>query len=185
MGGGIAEHWDARYEARSVADPARPEALTDALDALIPPGGTALDVACGVGAETLWLAARGFRVTAIDVSPKAVELTQRACAEAGLDGGVDVVLRDLDVGLPSSMDGYDVIVCQRFRDPDLYGEFVERLVPGGIAIVTVLSASGVESPGPFHAPSGELADAFERDDCVVLHHRIADGCESIVVRRTA
>lgn len=180
-----AKRWDARYEGRPPATARRPDALDDATDALLPTSGRALDIACGAGGETLWLAARGLDVTAVDVSSKAAELAQRAVSAAGLDHRVEVMVHDLDDGLPPSMSGYDVIVCQRFRDTSLYGEIVERLGRGGIAVVTVLSETGTASPGSFHAPSRELATAFDRRDCEVVRHAEADGSESIVVRRVA
>lgn len=180
-----AAHWDARYADTAPPEPKRPEALSEEFTHLIPPSGTALDVACGAGSVSSWLAGRGLAVTAVDVSASAAALTAAATEAAGVDELVDVVVRDLDDGFPTSMNAYDVIVCQRFRNTDLYDVFVDRLNLGGIAIVTVLSATGTSSPGRHHAPSAELADAFDRSDCEVLRHVEAAGVESIIVRRIA
>lgn len=177
------ERWDARYRGRPMAEPSRPVALTDELDAVVPTRGRALDVACGAGGQALWLAERGVSVVAIDASPEAVLLTVAAKTAAGLDQLIEVHVVDLDDGIPDHYDGFDVIVCQRYRQPDLYPSFVERLNVGGVAIVTVLSQSGATQAGPFHAEPGELARAFARPDCEVLHHTEGDGEESIVVRR--
>jgi hypothetical protein len=87
-------------------------------------------------------------------------------------------LHDLDAGLPGA-DTYDVVVCQRFRDPARYPELVARLAPGGLLVVTVLSEVG-EGPGPFRAPAGELRAAFGALE--VLHHAERDGEASIVAR---
>ena len=54
---------------------------------------------------------------------------------------------------------------------------------GGIGIVTVLSEVGADSPGVFHAPSGELLEAFDRPDTDVLHHDERSGQASVVFRR--
>ena len=76
-------------------------------------------MACGRGAVAVWLAARGFAVDAVDVSAvglaAAAELAARCgVAATGCGGG----LHDLDAGLPAGCPGpYDVVVCQRFRDP--------------------------------------------------------------------
>ena len=86
---------------------------------------------------------------------------------------------DLDAGIPADLDGFDVIVCQRFRGIDLYDAFVTRLAAGGLAVVTVLSETGAASPGPFHAPSGELLRAFTRPDVEIVHHAESDGQESV------
>ena len=42
--------------------------------------GTAIEAGCGEGAEAIWLAQQGWRVTAVDISPEALE---RAAARAG------------------------------------------------------------------------------------------------------
>jgi SAM-dependent methyltransferase len=44
-----------------------------------------VDLGCGAGNYAVWLAARGFRVTGIDVSPKALELAARLAADSQVD----------------------------------------------------------------------------------------------------
>jgi len=167
-----ARRWDARHGAVDAVGPLPPDALRGRLD-LLPSGGLALDVACGRGAVSRWLAERGFVVDAVDVSP--VALATVAEVE-----GVRAVRADLDLGLPPVCAGpYDVVVCQRFRDPALYPTFVERLAPGGLLVVTVLSEVDDE-PGPFRAPAGELEGAFAGLD--VLLQREVDGEAHIVAR---
>ena len=68
----------------------------------------------------------------------------------------DVV--DLDTGLPAGPP-LDVIVCHRFREPRLDAAMVERLAPGGLLAVAVLSEVGC-GPGQFRAAPGELGVAF-------------------------
>jgi len=59
--------------------------------ASLPPG-RALDAGCGHGAETLWLAAHGWEVTAVAPNPwELVVAEERARAVAGT--GVDAVIR--------------------------------------------------------------------------------------------
>lgn len=144
----------------------------------MPTSGRALDLACGTGAQSLWLAERGLDVVALDVSPAAIDLLSQAADTAGLD--IDARVHDTDCGLPADLDDLDVIVCQRFRSVDLYGQLVSRLAEGGVLLLTVLSAVGSEG-GRFHAAAGELIDAFGRHD--VVHHAEGDGLASIAVRR--
>jgi len=181
--------WDDRYRgAPPAAAAVEPEAVSSRPDLceLIPTSGQALDIACGSGSTTLWLARRGLTVLALDVSPRAIDLVGQAARAAGVAVRVTAKAVDLDGGLPADAREVDVIVCQRFRDPSLYPTFVERLRPGGIGIVTVLSVVGlVDTPGAFHAPPGELLTAFDRGDAEVLHERETDGVASIVFRRSA
>ena len=47
--------------------------------------GTAIDLACGAGRNALYLAERGWAVTAVDGSEKAIELVQERSAVRGLE----------------------------------------------------------------------------------------------------
>ena len=180
------ERWDERYADRPLAEPAAPIAVGASGDvlSLIPSTGRAADIACGTGGQTLWLAARGLVVAAFDVSPVAIEMTMRAAEAAGLGDRVTARVHDLDEGLPAGVSALDVLICQRYREPALYGAFVDALVPGGIAIVTVLSRVGIgAAAGPFRAPPCELVDAFRDAPADVIYHHEAEGQASIVVRR--
>jgi SAM-dependent methyltransferase len=177
--------WDERYEDRRPGEPAPPVALGDLHDH-VPRAGRALDVACGLGEQTVWLAARGLHVDAVDVSPVAVARVRELAHRVGVADRVHVHVADLDRGLPTHLPGpYDVVVCQRFRDPRLYAPLVERTALGGLLVVTVLSAVGLDGePGEFHAPAGELIAAFTRADLDVVRATEAAGEASIVARRT-
>lgn len=179
-----AERWDRRHADAGPAVAAPPDALVaSGLADEVPVAGRALDVACGAGAQAVWLATRGLDVVAVDASAVAIDLVRRAADAAGVAPRVDARVVDLDHGVPVELRAFDVVVCQRFRAVHLYDCFVERLRPGGLAVVTVLSSTGATSPGPFHAPSGELRSAFLRPDAELLFHHEADGQESVVVRR--
>ena len=181
-----AQRWDARHRDAGPATPQAPDALVERpeLVGLLPTTGTAIEVACGLGSQTLWLAGRGLSVVAFDVSPVAISAVVESAAGSGLSDRVDARVIDLDDGLPPEPAAVDVVVCQRFRQPALYPRLVERLRPDGIGIVTVLSEVGADSPGVFHAPPGELLEAFDRPDTDVLHHDERAGQASVVFRRT-
>jgi SAM-dependent methyltransferase len=81
--------WDGFYADRSRPVPffvAKPdESLAGYLDrGLIPPG-RALDLGCGPGRNALHLAARGFQVDAVDLSPTALGWAEERAREAGAD----------------------------------------------------------------------------------------------------
>lgn len=181
--------WDERYAARGGASPASPQApealalLDEGMLAQLPTGGRALDIACGAGSQSLWLAERGMEVTALDVSPLAIALTDAAAREHGVADRIDARVHDLDDGLPPDVVDIAFVVCQRFRGRDLSPQIARALSPGGLAIVTVLSAVGLDGvPGEFHAPAGELVGAFTTTDVDIVAQSERDGIASIVVR---
>jgi 2-polyprenyl-3-methyl-5-hydroxy-6-metoxy-1,4-benzoquinol methylase len=59
-------------------------------------GKTVLDVGCGEGADALLLAALGAKVTAIDVSPKAIELARTRARASGLEEAVEFICAPLE-----------------------------------------------------------------------------------------
>jgi SAM-dependent methyltransferase len=180
---GDADRWNERYAAQAPPMAAVPEALRRLID-VVPTRGTALDVACGAGAQTLWLAGRGLDVVALDVSPVAIGLLIRAADRAGLGERVHAGVADLDDGLPDDLGRFEVVLCQRFRQPSLYGPLVDHVADGGIAALTVLSEVGLDdAPGPFHAPEGELLTLADRPDVDVIDHTEHAGLASLVLRR--
>jgi SAM-dependent methyltransferase len=76
------EFWDTRYRTADVIWSGNPNPrLVEQASGLAP--GTALDVGCGEGADAIWLAALGWRVTGVDVSQVALDRAAERAAEAG------------------------------------------------------------------------------------------------------
>ncbi|MEZ5341810.1 MAG: hypothetical protein R2706_10260 [Acidimicrobiales bacterium] len=98
---------------------------------------------------------------------------------------VNATVTDFDNGWPlAAAETYDMIVCQRFRDPRLYPELEARLNPGGVLAITVLSEVGrTDASSPFLAAPGELDTAFANLELVVRAE--ADGQAHLVARRSA
>lgn len=44
-----------------------------------------VDLGCGAGNHAVWLASRGFRVTGVDISPKAIELAEALARRRGVE----------------------------------------------------------------------------------------------------
>jgi 2-polyprenyl-3-methyl-5-hydroxy-6-metoxy-1,4-benzoquinol methylase len=179
-----AERWDARYEGRAPRAPRPPDGLAGIE---LPDAGLCLDVACGLGEQSLWAASLGFDVIAIDVSPVAIAALDHAATRLGVTDRIEARVVDLDGGLPGDVAGRcALVVCQRFRDPSIYPDLVTALAPGGVLVLTVLSQVGAVEPGSFHAPPGELFDHFSPIGGVeIVRGTESDGEATLVARRQA
>ena len=176
-----AETWDGRYEGRATGAPAMPKGLDGVV---LPASGRCLDVACGLGQQSLWAASLGFDVVAIDASSVGIAALRAAADERGLV--IDARVVDLDDGLPPDV-AHDcaLVICQRFRGIGLYGALAAAVAPGGLLVITVLSQVGAPSPGRFHAPAGDLLDGFGASGLEIVRHDEGDGEATLVARRPA
>jgi 2-polyprenyl-3-methyl-5-hydroxy-6-metoxy-1,4-benzoquinol methylase len=105
----------------------------------IPAGSRVLDVGCGPGIWTRELARRGYRVSAIDLTAAAVEMTRRSLDLFGLKA--EVQQADAE-NLPFPDGSFDAVVSHGVihHTPDTercVAEIARVLHPGGIAVVSV------------------------------------------------
>jgi SAM-dependent methyltransferase len=171
--------WDQRYTDRDSEQPdALPTAFEDFAGAF-PTAGRALDLACGRGAASVWLARRGLDVVGLDVSPVAIAAAREEARASGLTARCRFEVADLDNGLPPGPPA-DVVVCTKFRDARLDKAVIARLAPGGLLAISALSEVGA-SPGPFRARAGELRRAFGALD--IIAHGEAAGEAWLLARR--
>lgn len=150
--------WDATYQDRAPLSAAEPPRAFASRVAAFPTTGTALDIACGQGQGSVWLAKRGLRVWGIDVSPAAIDQAAALATREAVDDRCRFDVLDLDAGLPPGPP-VDVILCHRFRDRALRRAIIDRLAPAGLLAICVLSAVGGPS-GRFRAAPGELLEDF-------------------------
>jgi SAM-dependent methyltransferase len=129
----LAAEWDARYSERDGAMwSGRPNGRLVADVAGLTPG-RALDVGCGEGADAIWLAGRGWTVTALDISDVALRRGRRAAEAAG--AAVQWVVADA-LQIPFRPGSFDLISMQYPALPRAGGEEAARTLlatvrPGG------------------------------------------------------
>lgn len=104
-----AQMWDEMYRSRAMIWSGEPNTQLIAEAAPLPPG-TALDLGCGEGADAIWLASRGWKVTAVDVSAVALERAEAHAQERGQGGNITWVQQDLAAWVPGEL--FDLVTAQ-------------------------------------------------------------------------
>ena len=131
--------WDSRYGSQERIWSGEPNPQLVAEVASLPPG-RALDAGSGEGADALWLADRGWRVTAVDVSPVALARAAARAAEHGDEVASRVAWEHVDVRTWSpQLAAYDLVSAQFLHPaPDVRPQVVRRLAaavaPGGVLL---------------------------------------------------
>lgn len=153
------ERWDSRYSQEYVETPTPDPLLLDCGYLLT--GGRALDLACGIGSNSIFIARKGYWVDALDTSIVALRRLQKESHQQHLHIGC--VLTDLDY-YPLPAISYDLIMVFHFFDKNLMGSIRAALKPGAILIYATFNHRHMsERPGfcqDYLVPLGGLRQFF-------------------------
>jgi SAM-dependent methyltransferase len=158
--------WDARYAAApDLVWSREPNRLVARELADLPPG-RAIDLAAGEGRNALWLAQRGWRVTAVDFSAVAIDRGRRLADEHGLS--VEWLVADV-TGYQPAAGAFDLVLIAYLQLPgDQMAEVLRKaaagLAPGGTLLLvghdlTNLEhgTGGPQDPRVLHTPESVTA----------------------------
>ena len=146
------EFWDQRYgSADSVWSGNPNQRLVEQAADLAP--GRALDVGSGEGADAIWLASKGWQVTALDISPVALKRGAQRAAEVGDDvaGRINWQQADLLTWSPAAAaDGFDLVSAQFMHLPqeamkNLNRKLAAAVRPGGTLLIVGHDFSDVQT----------------------------------------
>ena len=160
------DEWDARYRSGEKAEDlfAAPTPLVVRTAEKLDPG-SALDIACGTGRNSIWLAEHGWTVAAVDGAPTAINvLNQRA---RGLEIRTQVADLESD-DFKIEPGSWDLILKCYYLRRSLIPAIRAGLRPGGVAVVIVHLVQPGEATTYKHAAPGELRGLFEGWE--VLHY---------------
>ncbi|MEE9158672.1 MAG: class I SAM-dependent methyltransferase [Gammaproteobacteria bacterium] len=159
-----------------------PGLLVKALDLRDSPG-TALDLGCGAGTYSLYMARRGYRVTAVDFMPQAVEMLGRRAAHEGLE--IDAVQADInDWDCESQFDVVLDVGC--LHTPHTVNrqwykqQLLKRMAPGGDFILLHFGSRGFWDKwpvGPSRVPRSAVIALFAPD--LVEHEYVSKRLENM------
>jgi 2-polyprenyl-3-methyl-5-hydroxy-6-metoxy-1,4-benzoquinol methylase len=137
--------------------------------------GLALDAGCGHGSDTLWLAGRGWRVTAVDSSAAALAHARSTAdaAEADIARRIDWVEADLASWTPQQ-GLYDLVACLYVHVAGSVEEMVRRMAAGvapGGTLLLVGHRPFDPATGAATAAAGQVQVSVETAIAGLDHHR--------------
>lgn len=138
----IKDKWDSVYQKTQVSFPV--EVLIEN-SFLLPKKGLALDLACGLGANALFLAEHGLSVHAWDISKIALNKLEKNASEKKLKVTTKQVFIQSS-SLPENT--FDVIVLSRFLDRSLCNAIMAGLKPDGLLFYQTYVREKITSNGP-------------------------------------
>lgn len=140
-----AADWDSRYSATDTMWSEEPNVfLVEKVEAMKP--GRALDLGCGEGRNALWLAEKGWAVTAVDFSEVAVERGRHWADRRGLE--VDFRVSDVTEFDPEP-ESYDLVIVFYMQLPkdavrNVLGRAVGAVAKGGTLLVVAHDLDNLE-----------------------------------------
>lgn len=169
-----AKFWESRYTERDqIWSGKANHALVTAVVDFEP--GRALDLGCGEGGDSVWLAERGWQVTAVDVAPTAISRARELATRTRVaDGRITWLVEDLSSWHPP--DSYDLVTAcflhssVEFPRTTVLQRAASAVAPGGHLLIV-----GHASPPPwaradhhahhhFFSPAEELASLQLHED---------------------
>ena len=132
--------WESHYRDHPAAHHHRPNAhlVSEAADLV---AGRALDAGCGEGADAIWLASRGWQVTAVDLSTTALDRARKhAEGQADIAERIEWRQADLTSWTPTE-NAFDLVSAQYVHVPEaaresLFQRLADAVAPGGTLLVT-------------------------------------------------
>ena len=164
--------WDRKYmESETLAGRREPSPLLKAFVSEAA-GRRVLDIACGTGRNTLYLAQKGFEVDALDISAVALQILTEHMESVTDLRQIHTQLVDLDSYTPPQ-NSYDLIIQTNFLDRRLIPLLASALTRGGLLIIeTYMLDPENEKKGSnesYLLRPGELPTYFD-EDYEILHY---------------
>ena len=152
------DKWNQRYRSGNDTIP-EPALVLKSNDHLLPAQGDALDLACGLGGNALYMAKKGLTVSAWDFSSAAIDTLGHSALTDNLNICAEV--RDITLDPPCA-GSFDVIVVSYYLDRSITNFLINALKPGGLLILGAGEVFSWEHPQLETVKSAESNLAFRR-----------------------
>ncbi len=161
--------WDAIYQKAAEGEYTAVRVLQENQH-LLPETGNALELACGMAANAVFLAQHGLCTTAWDISEVVIERLKASPAMKGL--AITFEARDIVLQPPPAA-SFDVITVSYFLERSLVPHIKRALKPSGLIFYQTFTQTYVNEGGPrsrdFRLADNELLQLF--NDYQVLVYR--------------
>jgi len=135
--------WDQRFARAKAINP--PAQVLQRNSHLLSSKGRALEIACGLGGNSLFLAGQGYQVDALDISGVALQKLSAEAERRGLF--VNTVRTDVEKQF-SNTASYDLIVVSHFLYRPLCPALAKALKPGGLLFYQTFTRDARPDNGP-------------------------------------
>ena len=156
--------WDKIYaSARDISETgiSKPAEVLALHASLLPDTGVALDLACGLGANAIFLAKYGLTAHAWDISTQAIDRLQTYCSKNHLSVCAEV--RDIEKQPPEA-NTFDVICVSYYLERSITSNIIAALKPKGLIFYQTFVQESVTDIGPknpaFRLKENELLTLF-------------------------
>jgi SAM-dependent methyltransferase len=178
--------WDEHFASgQAPRDPSPP--LPEAIAGVAP--GSALDLACGAGRHSLFLAERGWSVLALDASRAGISRLEDEARRRGLAHLVRAGIVDLESPAFEVQGEYDLVCDFYFLHRPLFAQVRRAVRPGGLFAAALHVRRGdtgrfLLEPGELRALFGDWEILLDRESAAAQpghRHAVAE----LIVRRPA
>lgn len=161
--------WNARWREKAITANWQADGWLLRARSLLP-AGRALDIACGMGRNAIFLAEQGVAVTAVDMSEVALGLLETEAKARGLE--IDCLHLDLETSPVLPLGPFDLLLNFFYLHRPLLPLELARVRAGGVAVFRTFSSAGTDRFGPIRPDialhPGELLHIFSGWE-ILLH----------------
>ena len=166
--------WNKIY-AENISTNMQPTYVLSEYSYLLPKSGKALDIACGLGANTIYLAQHSLQVHAWDVSEQAIEKLKKSFTEQHKN--IKAIVRDVHEH-PPDKDSFDVICVSYFLERSISENIISALKPNGLLFYQTFIHEKITHHGPknpeYRLHQNELLAMFSPPLHVLVYQEL--GC---------
>lgn len=169
------QRWNQRYQDKAQTEQS-PAFVLRANLALLRCQGKALDLACGLGGNAIFLAKLGYQVTAVDYSEVALAKLSAYAETNNLS--IKTVLLDFE-NSEFDFHEFDVVIVSYYLQRDLFPKIFSALNLNGLLFYQTFSGTPKEGAGPqnpvFRLKRGELLSLCSRHS-ILYYREDPDSC---------